>query len=40
MTIDRGDAPKIKVKGDGLDAKVTVGKRRIQVRDGKVVFSE
>jgi hypothetical protein len=40
MTIDKGNAPQIKVKGDGFDAKVTVGKRIIRVRDGKVVFSE
>ncbi len=41
MTITpTGKTPEIKVKGDGFDAKVTVGKRQIHVRDGKVVFSE
>ncbi len=41
MTITpTGKTPEIKVKGDGFDAKVTVGKRKIHVRDGKVVFSE
>ena len=40
MTIQRGAPPEVRVKGAGLDAVVTVGKRVIRFDGTKIVFSE
>ncbi len=37
FTLQRGEAPKITVEGEGLDAKVTVGKRTVRF-DGKTIL--
>jgi len=40
MTLQRGAAPKVVVEGQGLDAKVTVGSRKVSFDGQKVVFSD
>jgi hypothetical protein len=39
-TIQRGDAPPLKVEGEGLGATVTVGKRLLRFDGTKIVFSK
>lgn len=38
MTLQRGDAPAVKVKGDGLNATVTVGGQTVRFDGKKVIF--
>ncbi|MFP4054293.1 MAG: hypothetical protein ACLFV7_10580 [Phycisphaerae bacterium] len=38
MTVDSGKAPQVKVSGKGLDAKVTIGGRKVSVKDGNIVL--
>jgi hypothetical protein len=40
MTLQRGPAPKVVVEGQGLDAKVTVGSRKVSFDGQKVLFSD
>ncbi len=40
MTLQRGPAPKVTIEGQGLDAKVTVGARKVSFDGQKVVFSD
>ncbi len=38
MTVGDGKAPQIKVSGKGLNAKVTVGGRKVSVKDGNILL--
>ncbi len=38
FTLQNGQAPEIRVEGEGLDAKVTVGKRTVRYADGTVIL--
>lgn len=40
ITVQRGDPPALSVEGDGLDATVTVGDRKVKFDGRKVVFEE
>ena len=40
MTLQRGAPPKVAVEGDGLGAKITVGKRTVRFDGQKIVFGD
>jgi hypothetical protein len=40
VTLQRGPAPEVRVEGQGLDAKVTVGKQKVRFDGQKVIFGE
>jgi hypothetical protein len=39
MTVQQGNAPKVNISGNDLDAKVTVGKQTISYQEGKIVLN-
>lgn len=40
ITIQRGDPPPIKIEGEGIDARITVGGRTVRFDNGKIVLGQ
>jgi len=40
MTLQKGDAPEVKVEGTGLDAKVAIGRQVISFDGEKIVLAK